>query len=186
MRTPPSLPRILSVFLGIGSTAYGGVWANARRIEQRVVDRFAWIDAEDLRPLLVVSTVTPAPKFLAMAALVGHRARGIPGALVAIVGLMAPTATAILVATALLPPDLLSTSLAPLSESIGVAVVGLLIGNALYQWRSGDREGSNRIRGSAVAAAMLGLVAIGAPLVPVAVGGFLLGPLVIRAGSPSE
>ncbi len=180
MEDRPSLRRVFLVFLGIGSTAYGGVWANARRIETRVVERFRWIDADELRSLLVVSTVTPAPKFLAMGALVGHRARGLPGAFVAILGLLAPSATAILAAAVLLPSDLLSGDLAPLSESVGVAVVGLLAGNALYQWRSGDRGGPNRTIGTLFAAAMLALTVVGVPLVPIAVGGFLLAPLVIR------
>jgi len=172
--------RVYLTFLTIGATAYGGVWASARRIERAAVDDNEWLDRHEVRSLLVVSTVIPAPKFLSMAALVGHRARGLSGALAAALGLVTPAGTLILLAALLVSPELLTGPLAPLADSIGIGVVGLLMGNALFQWRTGAGGRRNRIIGSAFALAMVGLIVVGAPLVVVAVGGFALAPLVVH------
>jgi chromate transporter len=176
----PSLARVYLTFLSIGGTAYGGVWASARRIERAVVDQNTWLDRHEVRSLLVVSTVIPAPKFLAMAALVGHRARGLLGGLAATLGLVTPSATLILFAAVLIAPELLTGPLAPLAETIGIGVVGLLVGNALFQWRTGAGGRRNRLIGSAFALVMVGLIVLGVPLVPVAVGGFVFAPMLIR------
>jgi chromate transporter len=177
----PTLSRVFLTFLAIGATAYGGVWASARRIERSVVTDRGWIDDAEFRSLLLVSTVIPAPKFVAMVALIGQRVRGLSGGLVAVVGLFVPTASIVLVAATVVPPDLLTGALAPLTATIGVAVVGLLFGNALHQWRTGERGRRNRIVGTGITVVMLGLMVLGAPLVAVAIGGFVLGPLLVRA-----
>ena len=181
----PSFLRVYLTFLTIGSTAYGGVWASARRIERAAVDDNPWLDRHEVRSLLVVSTVVPAPKFLSMAALVGHRARGLSGALAAALGLVTPSGTLILVAAVLIAPELLTGPLAPLAESIGIGVVGLLLGNALFQWRTGAGGRWNRVAGSAFAIAMVGLIVLGVPLVAVAVAGFVLAPMVVREEAPA-
>lgn len=184
MEVRPSIARVFLTFLAIGGTAYGGVWASARRIERAVVDENAWLDRHEVRSLLVVSTVIPAPKFLAMAALVGHRARGLLGGLAAALGLVTPSATLILFAAVLIAPELLTGPLAPLADTIGIGVVGLLVGNALFQWRTGAGGRRNRIIGSVFALVMIGLIVLGVPLVPVAVGGFVIAPMLIRDEVP--
>lgn len=177
----PTLLRILLTFLRIGATAYGGVWASARRIERAAVDDNDWLDRDEVRSLLLVSTVIPAPKFVAMVALIGQRVRGIPGGIAAAIGLFAPTGTMIVLAASFVRPDLLTGVLAPLAESIGIAVVGLLVGNALRQWGAGESGMRNRIAGSAISLTMVALMVFGVPIVVVAVGGFLIGPLLVRA-----
>lgn len=177
----PTLLRILLTFLRIGATAYGGVWASARRIERAAVDDNAWLERDEVRSLLLVSTVIPAPKFVAMVALIGQRVRGIPGGIAAAIGLFAPTGTMIVLAASFIRPELLTGTLSPVAESIGIAVVGLLLGNALRQWQAGEGGVRNRIVGSAVAIAMVALMVLGVPIVVVAVGGFVIGPFLVRA-----
>lgn len=178
---PPRLSRVLATFLKIGVSAYGGVWANARRIERAVVDDNEWLDRDDVRSLLLVSTVIPAPKFVAMVTLIGERVRGLAGSAAAAFGLFAPASTVMVVAAVLVAPELLTGPLALVSETLGVVVVGLLTGNALYQWRTGKPGRRDRLVGTTLAIVMIFLMVVGAPLVFVAVGGFLLGPLLIKA-----
>lgn len=181
MEKPPTFFRIFSTFFRIGATAYGGVWASTRRIERAAVDENAWLERSEVRSLLVVSTLLPAPKFLAMVSLIGQRVRGLAGGLVAGIGLVIPTGLMVLLAAVLIQPELLSDALAPLAESIGIAVVGLLLGNALVQWKAGQLGLRNRLMGSALAIAMIAAMALGTPIVPVALGGFIAGSFVIRA-----
>lgn len=174
------LPQVLRTFLQIGLTAFGGVWASARQIERTVVDENGWLDSDTMRSTLLISTVVPAPRFLAMASLVGQQVRGMAGSTTAALGLVLPAAIGTVVAAVLVTPELLAGPLAAVADTIGVVVVGLLTGNALFQWRSGRAGLRDRSIGTGLTAVMLTLMIAGVPIVIVALGGFVLGPLMIR------
>lgn len=88
MRTP-SLARILLNFLRLGLTAFGGP-AMVPYIRAMAVDRERWLSEQSFRLGMSVAQLIPGATAMQMAAYVGLRSRGGPGALVAYVGFGLP------------------------------------------------------------------------------------------------
>jgi len=170
----------VGTFLGVGATTFGGMWAATAKLERDLVDRTGWLPREELRASFVLATLIPAPRFLGLGGLVGFRVGGWPGAFLGALGLVLPASLLVLAGAVLVGPDLLAGPLAPLTRTVTIAIVGILFGNAYRQVRG--EEGSRRHRqiGTALSAAILGSVVLGAPLVVSAVVGFVLGALLLR------
>jgi len=85
----PSLIQILIRFLRLGLTAFGGP-AMVPFIRKMAVDREGWLSEQSFRLGMSVSQVIPGATAMQIAAYVGLRARGGPGALMAYVGFGLP------------------------------------------------------------------------------------------------
>lgn len=179
---PPriGLVRIGVGFLGIGATTFGGMWAATQKLDKDLVVRTGWLEADELQELFVVSTLIPAPKFLALSGLIGYRLRGWWGASVAISCLIAPGSALVVAAVALVAPELLEGTLAPLSRTIGIAVVGLLFGNAAHQLRRTRVGLRERTVGTVLTATLFVAIVAGVPLIAAAFVGFVLGAVLVR------
>lgn len=174
------------VFLQVGATTFGGMWAATGKLERDLVDRTGWLHKEQLRASFVLATLIPAPRFLALGGLVGFRVGGWLGAFLGSLGLLLPASLLVLAGAALVGPELLAGPLGPMIRTVSIAIVGILIGNAYRQVR--DEKGSRRHRqiGVALSAAILGSVVLGVPLVVSAVVGFVVGALLLRPEPPAE
>lgn len=168
------------VFLQVGATTFGGMWAATRKLERDLVDRTGWLSAEQLRASFVLATLIPAPHFLGLGGLVGFRVGGWRGSLVASLGLLLPASLLVVAGAVLVGPELLAGPLAPMIRAVSIAIVGILFGNAVRQLRG--EKGSQRHRriGVSLSAAIFGSVALGLPLVISAVVGFVVGALLLR------
>lgn len=173
--------RVLTSFLHIGATTFGGMWAATRKLEGDLVDRRGWLTREELQSLLVVSTLIPAPKFLSLGGLVGFKVGGLLGSLAAILGLLLPGASLVTVGVALVHPALLQGPLAPLETAVGTAIVGLLFGNAYHQLRSGEHRPRQRVVGIGLSVMLFAAIVAGVPLIVAAFVGFAFGATLIRA-----
>lgn len=183
-----ALWRILASFLRIGATTFGGMWAATRKLEGDLVDRLGWLTRDELQGLLVVSTLIPAPKFLSLGGLVGFKVGGWLGSFAAVVGLILPGAALVTAGAALVQPSLLGGPLAPLETAVGIAIVGLLFGNAYHQLRSGRHELRRRMVGVGLSVALFTAIVAGVPLILAAFAGFVLGAALIPAATaiPAE
>lgn len=85
-----SLWTLFTLFLRIGSTAFGGFMALIAVVENHVVERRKWLTHEDMLDGVSLATVLPGPIAVNVIAYVGHRLRGLPGALVCAVGVILP------------------------------------------------------------------------------------------------
>ena len=129
-----SRPDLRALFLGfssVGLSGFGGVLPFARRM---LVEEHQWMTAEQFNAQLGLCQFLPGPNVINLAVVVGKRYCGLPGAIVAPVGLLAgPLAIVLLLA---LLYDRFG-SLAPVQSMLrGIAAVGcgLLFGMA---WRMG-------------------------------------------------
>lgn len=180
-RLASTLVLVFVTFLRVGGTVFGGMWAATGTLERELVERRGWLDSDELRTYYVVATLIPAPRFMGLAGLVGFRVAGWAGAFVSVVALVLPTSALVVAGVILIRPELLHGALAPLNRAIGVAVVGLLFGNAYQQLRDAmARGGRDTVVGVALAAGTLGAILVGVPLVLAAIVGFGLGALLIR------
>jgi chromate transporter len=85
-----SLWTLFTLFLRIGSTAFGGFMALIAVVENHVVERRNWLTHDDMLDGVSLATVLPGPIAVNVIAYVGHRLRGLPGALVCAVGVILP------------------------------------------------------------------------------------------------
>ena len=85
-----SLWTLFTLFLRIGSTAFGGFMALIAVVENHLVERRKWLTHEDMLDGVSLATVLPGPIAVNVIAYAGHRLRGLPGALVCTIGVILP------------------------------------------------------------------------------------------------
>ena len=88
---PISLWTLFTLFLRIGSTAFGGFMALIAVVQNHVVERRKWLTLEEMLDGVSLATVLPGPVAVNTVAYVGHRLRGIPGALACTIGVILPS-----------------------------------------------------------------------------------------------
>lgn len=132
--TIQSRPDIRALFLGfssVGLSGFGGVLPFARRM---LVEERQWLSAEEFNTQLGFCQFLPGPNVVNLAVLVGKRYHGVPGAIVAPLGLLAGP-LAIVLLLALLYDRYGSLPVAQsMLRGIAAAGCGLLLAMA---WRMG-------------------------------------------------
>lgn len=83
-------------FLKIGAFTFGGGYAMVPIIEREVIERRGWVAREDFMDLLTVAQSAPGPIALNTAVFVGYKICGVRGALSALLGIVLPAFTIIL------------------------------------------------------------------------------------------
>ena len=86
-----SLWTLFTLFLRIGSTAFGGFMALIAVVESHVVERRKWLSHEEILDGVSLATVLPGAIAVNVIAYVGHRMRGTPGALACAAGVILPS-----------------------------------------------------------------------------------------------
>ncbi|HEY4074138.1 MAG TPA: chromate transporter [Herbaspirillum sp.] len=167
-------------FSYIGCTTFGGMWAASQKLETILVNEKGWLNEEQQQTLMVAATLIPAPKFLAFGSLVGFRLRGWLGSIVTALALVAPGSVMVLAGAVLLNPDTIGAALVPLSRAVQIGVIGVLLGNAFHQLKSGKVKGRNKVIGIVLALAVAGSSMAGVPLLAAAGAGFLIGAFTLR------
>jgi chromate transporter len=95
-RSTPGLGAIFTGFLGVGLLGFGGVLPLARRM---IVEQRKWLTAAEFVDLLALCQFLPGGNIINLSVAVGLRFRGVPGAVTALVALLAaPTTVAIALA----------------------------------------------------------------------------------------
>lgn len=84
-------------FLKIGSVAYGGGPSMVPLLKAEVIERRDWINTEDFMDALAIGNALPGPIITKMASAIGYRRAGWTGAMVALAGLIIPSAVALLI-----------------------------------------------------------------------------------------
>ncbi|MFA6904050.1 MAG: chromate efflux transporter [Gallionellaceae bacterium] len=85
-----SLWTLFTLFLRIGSTAFGGFMALIAVVQNHVVERRKWLSHDEMLDGVSLATVLPGPVAVNTVAYVGHRLRGIAGALACTIGVVLP------------------------------------------------------------------------------------------------
>lgn len=84
---PPSLSDLFIAFAIIALCGFGGVLAWSRRM---MVEERRWMTPEQFNETYALCSMLPGGNILNFSVIVGSRFRGVPGALVAIAGLLGP------------------------------------------------------------------------------------------------
>lgn len=83
--SPPGLSALFWGFSSVGLSGFGGVLPFARRM---LVDERRWMTAEEFNTQLGLCQFLPGPNVVNLAVVVGKRYQGLPGAIVAPLGLL--------------------------------------------------------------------------------------------------
>ncbi|WZL73827.1 chromate transporter [Clostridiaceae bacterium 35-E11] len=87
---------IFLAFLKPGVTTFGGGPSAIPLIEEETVNKYGWLTTEEFADALAFGNSLPGPIATKLAALVGYKVSGWLGAIVGIIGIVAPTALAII------------------------------------------------------------------------------------------
>ena len=123
----PSIGQIGLFFLKVGAVLYGGGYVLLAFLEQGLVQQHAWLTRQQLLNAVAIGQFTPGP-VLSTATFIGYILGGIPGAVVATIGIFLPS----FLYVALLAPVLFrlrqSVWIAAFIDSVNVCAVALMTG----------------------------------------------------------
>ena len=127
----PSTSQIGLFFLKVGSVLYGGGYVLLAFLEQGLVQQHAWLTRQQLLDAVAIGQFTPGP-ILSTATFIGYILGGVPGAVVATIGIFLPSFFFV----ALLAPVLFrlrqSVWIATFLDSVNVSAVALMAGVTVH------------------------------------------------------
>jgi chromate transporter len=122
---PAGLPELAWFFLEVGALTFGGGLTIIAFVQEQVVNQFGWITAQEFLAGLALGQLTPGP-IIMVAAYVGFKIGGLPGATVAATAIFLPSFILML---SVLPAFERIRGLSWMKaamEGVGPAVIGVL------------------------------------------------------------
>ena len=116
-------------FAKIGAFTFGGGYAMLSLIEDHCVEKRQWITHDEMMNITVIAESTPGPISINCATYVGYKQAGLPGAVLATLGVVLPSFIIIFIISKFLDRFLDVSIIAHAFQGIRLAV-GLLILNA--------------------------------------------------------
>lgn len=117
-------------FLQIGAVSFGGGYAMISLIREKVL-AFGWLNEDQLLNMIAVSESTPGPIAVNMATFVGSSTAGLPGAILATLGVVLPSFIIILLIAALIRGLLKYSGVRAFLEGVRPCVVGLILATSV-------------------------------------------------------
>ena len=125
--TQVSIWRLLWVWTVVGAQSFGGGSATLYLIRRVAVERYAWLTDEEFTRYWGICQIVPGINILGLVILIGWRVKGVPGAMLALTGLLVPSAAITVALTAAYS----SIREAPLIQSAIAGVVPATVGLGL-------------------------------------------------------
>ena len=130
---PFGLPLLFLTFLKIGAVLYGSGYVLLAFLRADLVVRFGWLTDHQLIDAVAIGQVTPGPVFTT-ATFIGFILGGIPGALLATLGIFLPSFIFVAISNPLIPRIRNSAWFSGLLDGVNVASLGLM---AAVAWQLG-------------------------------------------------
>jgi chromate transporter len=130
---PFSLPLLFLTFLKIGAVLYGSGYVLLAFLRADFVVRLGWLTDQQLIDAIAIGQVTPGPVFTT-ATFIGFILGGMPGALLATLGIFLPAFIFVAVSNPLIPRIRKSPWVSGLLDGVNVASLGLM---AAVTWQLG-------------------------------------------------
>lgn len=122
---PFSLPILFLTFLKIGAVLYGSGYVLLAFLHADFVARLGWLTDQQLIDAIAVGQVTPGPLFTS-ATFIGYILGGVPGALLATLGIFLPSFAFVAVSNPLIPKMRNSAWVSSFLDGINVASISLM------------------------------------------------------------
>lgn len=124
---PFSYWMLFLTFLKIGAVLYGSGYVLLAFLQADFVERLGWISQQQLLDAIAIGQVTPGPVFSA-ATFIGYILGGVPGALLATLGIFLPSFIFVAISNPLIPRIRNSPWAAGLLDGVNCASLGLMAG----------------------------------------------------------
>jgi chromate transporter len=121
-----SLSQLGWIFLKIGSVLFGGGYVLMAFLQGDLVDDRGWLTQQQLLDSIAIGQFTPGP-ILSTAAFVGYILAGIPGAIVATVGIFLPSFLFVAALNPLIPRLRQSRWTAAFLDAVNVSALALIV-----------------------------------------------------------
>ena len=128
-----SVGTLFAVFLKIGSVLFGSGYVLLAFLRADLVERLGWLTEQQLLDAVAVGQVTPGPLFTT-ATFIGYVVAGVPGAVVATVGIFLPAFVFVAVSGSLIPRLRRSPTAGAALDAINAASLALM---AVVTWQLG-------------------------------------------------
>ncbi len=119
------LIELFLAFLKIGAFTFGGGYAMIAMI-QAEAERHGWLTQEELVDFVALSESTPGPLAVNMATFVGMRTGGVPGAVIATLGIVLPSFIIILIIARCFEKYKKSKAVGGIMSGLKPAVAGMI------------------------------------------------------------
>jgi chromate transporter len=130
---PVSLGALTGFFLKVGSVLYGSGYVLLAFLRADLVQRWGWLTDQELMDAIAVGQFTPGPVFTT-ATFIGYVVAGLPGALLATLGIFVPSFVFVAASSPLIPRIRRSTWAGSFLDGVNVASLGLM---ATVTWQLG-------------------------------------------------
>jgi len=135
-----SLGTLFLTFLKIGAVWYGSGYVLLAFLRNDFVERLGWLTSQQLLDAVAIGQVTPGPVFTT-ATFIGYVTGGLPGALLATVGIFLPSFVFVLITNPFIPRLRRSPWLSGLLDGVNVAALGLMAAVTLELGQDALRDG---------------------------------------------
>jgi chromate transporter len=132
---PFSLPLLFLTFLKIGSVLYGSGYVLLAFLRSDFVVRLGWLTDQQLLDAIAVGQITPGPLFTS-ATFVGYLLGGIPGGLLATLGIFLPSFVFVAISNPFIPRLRGSPWAGALLDGVNAASLGLMAAVTVQLGRS--------------------------------------------------
>lgn len=132
---PVNLGQLFLVFLKVGAVLYGSGYVLLAFLRNDLVLRLGWLTDQQLLDAVAIGQVTPGP-VLTTATFIGYLLAGVPGAIVATLGIFLPSFIFVAILNPLVPRLRQSAWTAALLDGVNVAALGLMAGVTLILGRA--------------------------------------------------
>ena len=149
------LLELFLTFAKIGLFTFGGGYAMISIIENICVERKKWITHDEMMNLTVIAESTPGPIAINAATYVGYKQGGIPGSVVATVGMALPSFVIIYLISAVLDNFLEILWIANAFKGIKIGVGLLILNVALTMLKKMKQKPMPRLIAGCACAVML-------------------------------
>jgi len=130
---PVTLLKLTLVFLKVGSILFGSGYVLLAFLRPDLVERYGWLGDRELLDAIAIGQVTPGP-VLTTATFIGYLLAGVPGALLATLGIFLPSFVLVALSSPLVPQLRRSRWAAGFLDGANAASVGLM---AVVAWQLG-------------------------------------------------
>ena len=130
---PAGLVKLTLIFLKVGSILFGSGYVLLAFLRPDLVERTAWLTDRELLDAIAVGQLTPGP-VLTTATFIGYLLAGVPGALLATLGIFLPSFLFVLASNPLIPRLRRSAWAAGFLDGANAASVALM---AVVTWQLG-------------------------------------------------
>ncbi|MGE5673507.1 MAG: chromate transporter [Mycobacterium leprae] len=121
------LLKVFGLMFGIGALTFGGGYAIVGVLQNYIVTKLHWLTMAEFNTGIVVGQVTPGP-LSTMVAYLGYKLSGIPGSVVATVGLLLPSFICSLLIAKAYQKVKTASWVPAVTKGLSLAIVALLVG----------------------------------------------------------